>query len=60
MAHSLMRPELAACHSLHHVRRLLAGVTIASGGVLPNIHAVLVKSKPGKAKAGAAAEEDDE
>ena len=39
--------------------RLLAGVTIAQGGVLPNIHAVLVKNKAGKAKTGEAAEEDE-
>ena len=30
--------------------KLLAGVTIASGGVLPNIHGVLLKGKKGKAE----------
>ena len=30
------------------LNKLLGGVTIASGGVLPNIHSVLVKTKPAK------------
>ena len=30
------------------LNRLLGGVTIASGGVLPNIHAVLLPKKSGK------------
>ena len=32
------------------LNKLLGGVTIASGGVLPNIHAVLLPSKTEKAK----------
>ena len=31
--------------------KLLSGVTIASGGVLPNIHSVLLPKKTGKGKA---------
>jgi histone H2A len=31
------------------LNKLLAGITIASGGVLPNIHAVLLPKKSGKA-----------
>eukprot|EP00924_Labyrinthula_sp_SR-Ha-C_P010660 maker-scaffold_49-snap-gene-0.5-mRNA-1 protein AED:0.43 eAED:0.43 QI:0/0/0/1/1/1/2/0/117 len=31
------------------LNKLLGGVTIASGGVLPNIHAVLMPKKKGKA-----------
>ena len=30
------------------LNKLLGGVTIASGGVLPNIHAVLLPKKSGK------------
>ena len=30
------------------LNKLLGGVTIASGGVLPNIHAVLLPKKKGK------------
>jgi histone H2A len=33
------------------LNKLLGGVTIASGGVLPNIHAVLLPKKSGKASA---------
>ena len=41
--------------------RLLSHVTIASGGVLPQVHAVLLpKSKGSKKKKGAAATEDEE
>lgn len=36
--------------------KLLGSVTIASGGVLPNVHAVLVPKKASK-KAGAASQE---
>jgi len=36
--------------------KLLAGVTIASGGVLPNIHNVLMKKK-GKGKSGSVSQE---
>ncbi|GMH95619.1 hypothetical protein TrVE_jg4304 [Triparma verrucosa] len=31
------------------LNKLLSGITIASGGVLPNIHAVLLPKKSGKA-----------
>lgn len=34
------------------LNKLLGGVTIASGGVLPNVHAVLVPKKKGTKKAG--------
>ena len=37
--------------------KLLGNVTIASGGVLPNIHGVLLPKKTGKK--GAAADEED-
>ncbi|CAM9220152.1 unnamed protein product [Ectocarpus sp. 8 AP-2014] len=42
------------------LNKLLGEVTIASGGVLPNIHAVLLpkKSSVGKAKASASASQD--
>ena len=33
------------------LNKLLGGVTIASGGVLPNIHSVLLPKKTGKGKA---------
>mmetsp|Transcript_10596 Transcript_10596/g.17343 ORF Transcript_10596/g.17343 Transcript_10596/m.17343 type:complete len:140 (+) Transcript_10596:99-518(+) len=36
------------------LNKLLAGVTIASGGVLPNIHAVLLPKKTGKGEEGKA------
>jgi hypothetical protein len=36
--------------------KLLGGVTIASGGVLPNIHSVLLPSKKG-AKGGSVSQE---
>ena len=36
--------------------KLLAGVTIAAGGVLPNIHSVLMKKK-GKGKSGSVSQE---
>jgi histone H2A len=36
--------------------KLLAGVTIAEGGVLPNIHAVLLPQKSGK-KSGSVSQE---
>ena len=32
--------------------KLLAGITISNGGVLPNIHQVLLPKKHGKGKAG--------
>ena len=32
--------------------KLLAGVTIAEGGVLPNIHSTLLPKKKGKGKGG--------
>ena len=35
------------------LNKLLAGVTIASGGVLPNIHAVLLPKSSGKKEAAA-------
>ena len=35
------------------LNKLLGSVTIASGGVLPNIHAVLLPKKSGKSKASA-------
>jgi histone H2A len=34
------------------LNKLMGGVTIASGGVLPNIHAVLLPKKSAKAEAG--------
>ena len=37
--HGLVQPEL---------NKLLSGVTIAAGGVLPNINAVLLPKKTGK------------
>ena len=39
------------------LNKLLGGVTIASGGVIPNIHSVLLpkKTKTGKAGSGSAA-----
>ena len=40
------------------LNKLLGGVTIASGGVLPNIHAVLLPKKSAKAKGGKSASQD--
>jgi hypothetical protein len=37
--------------------KLLGTVTIASGGVLPNIHSVLLPKKSGKDKSGSASQE---
>ncbi|KAK9917561.1 hypothetical protein WJX75_005802 [Coccomyxa subellipsoidea] len=37
--------------------KLLAGVTIASGGVLPNIHSVLLPNKTGKKTSGSVSQE---
>ncbi|EIE20587.1 histone-fold-containing protein [Coccomyxa subellipsoidea C-169] len=37
--------------------KLLAGVTIASGGVLPNIHSVLLPTKTGKKTSGSVSQE---
>jgi histone H3/H4 len=37
--------------------KLLAGVTIAEGGVLPNIHAVLLPKKSGKKGSGSVSQE---
>ncbi|CAL8464916.1 g4451 [Coccomyxa elongata] len=37
--------------------KLLAGVTIASGGVLPNIHSVLLPAKSGKKTSGSVSQE---
>jgi histone H2A len=37
--------------------KLLAGVTIAEGGVLPNIHSVLLPKKSGKGKGGSVSQE---
>ena len=39
------------------LNRLLSGVTIAQGGVLPNIHAVLLPKKAGKTGAGSQSQE---
>jgi len=33
------------------LNKLLGGITIASGGVIPNIHSVLLPKKSGKGKA---------
>ena len=38
--------------------KLLGGVTIAAGGVLPNIHGVLLPKSTGKPKKGASEEEE--
>jgi len=42
------------------LNKLLAGVTIAAGGVLPNIHSVLLPKKSKKEKAQLAVRNDDE
>ena len=39
------------------LNKLLGGVTIASGGVLPNIHAVLLPKKSSSSKKGAASQD---
>ena len=39
------------------LNKLLAGVTIAQGGVLPNIHAVLLPKKTGSGKKGSQSQE---
>ncbi|XP_003384038.1 PREDICTED: late histone H2A.2.2-like [Amphimedon queenslandica] len=39
------------------LNRLLSGVTIAQGGVLPNIHAVLLPKKSGRTGAGSQSQE---
>ena len=39
------------------LNKLLGGVTIASGGVLPNIHSVLLPRKGAKGKSGSASQE---
>ena len=39
------------------LNKLLAGVTIAAGGVLPNIHSVLLPRKGAKGKSGSASQE---
>ena len=39
------------------LNKLLATVTIASGGVLPNIHSVLLPRKGAKGKSGSASQE---
>ncbi len=36
------------CTSIGELSKLLGTVTIASGGVLPNIHSVLLPKKSGK------------
>ena len=38
------------------LNKFLGGVTIASGGVLPNIHSVLLPKKTKSAKAGSSQE----
>ena len=40
--------EYLAAEVLEELSKLLAGVTIAEGGVLPNIHTVLLPKKSGK------------
>ncbi|RMZ54523.1 hypothetical protein APUTEX25_002099 [Auxenochlorella protothecoides] len=44
---SITAPDLSALHSAE-LSKLLAGVTIAEGGVLPNIQSVLLPKKTGK------------
>eukprot|EP00041_Stephanoeca_diplocostata_P040912 m.6106 g.6106 ORF g.6106 m.6106 type:complete len:133 (+) comp4715_c0_seq1:133-531(+) len=39
------------------LNKLMGGVTIAQGGVLPNIHAVLLPKKTGKAKSASQSQE---
>ncbi|KAI3948200.1 hypothetical protein MKX01_014799 [Papaver californicum] len=45
------RHLLLAIRNDEELGKLLAGVTIASGGVLPNINAILLPKKSGKAEA---------
>ena len=40
------------------LNKLLGGVTIASGGVLPNIHAVLLPKKSGASKSASSKSQD--
>ena len=44
-------PQLAIRND-EELNKLLAGVTIAQGGVLPNIQAVLLPKKSGSGKSG--------
>jgi hypothetical protein len=47
---SLTAPSTShsAVRNDEELNKLLAGVTIASGGVIPNIHSVLLPKKSGK------------
>lgn len=56
----LTNPLFFQCRNDEELNKLFCNVTIAQGGVLPNIHAVLLpkKSVAGKAAAAAAAEEE--
>jgi histone H2A len=42
------------------LNKLMGGVTIASGGVLPNVHAALITKKSGKGKATAKSSQSQE
>ena len=48
--------QLAIRNDDEELNKLLAGVTIAQGGVLPNIHAVLLPKKSGKSSGEASQE----
>jgi hypothetical protein len=52
---SLLPP--AAIRNDEELTKLLGGVTIASGGVLPNIHEVLLPSSKKKGKGGSISQE---
>ena len=48
---NIPRPIQRAVRTDEELNKLLGGVTIASGGVLPNVHAVLIPKKSAKAAA---------
>lgn len=50
------RHLLLAIRNDEELNRLLSGVTISQGGVLPNIHAVLLPKKSGASKAAGSQE----
>jgi len=49
-----------SCRNDEELNKLFSNVTIAQGGVLPNIHAVLLPKKSAAAKAAQAAAAEEE
>lgn len=57
---TILLPPIAYFRNDEELNKLFSNVTIAQGGVLPNIHAVLLPKKSAAAKALRASQDDEE